>query len=108
MDMTGNNLYPSYQLLSVVSPIPIFISSALNYRLLETIPDSLRSWTRDRICQWKHSLEIGKWSEGKAIHLTVTVVAMHGAVGDWDSNSIGGSFIIGSLCAWLPVSCYDQ
>lgn len=49
--MTGNNLFPLCQLLSVVSPIPILISSALNCRLLETFLDFLGSWTLDRVFQ---------------------------------------------------------
>lgn len=54
------NLFLLCQLLPVVSPTPTLISSILNCRLLETIPDPLGSWTLDSICQCKHSWGIGK------------------------------------------------
>lgn len=58
--MTGTNLFLLCQLLSVVGPIPILISSPLSCKLLETFLDSLGSWTLGRVCQWKHLWEIGK------------------------------------------------
>lgn len=80
--MIGENLLLLCKLLSVVSPTPTLISSLLNCRLLKTIPDPFGSWTLGRICQCKHSWGIGKWKEGKVIHLTITVVVVGGAMGD--------------------------